>query len=173
MIIDNTIVVWRAIPTGEAGSRRQRERDTVLALLRDTLGSDCSLTHDTDGAPQLEGWHISISHSIDLAVVALNRDQRIGVDAETMRDALWRVRPKFLSSTEMEFCDTPRRLLRAWTAKEAAYKAAGIRTLSFVDGIRLSPSLFLASTPNLDFRLTYIFTDQNTIALATRREESC
>lgn len=102
-------------------TRREREKAAVRSIAS-ALGIE--IGHAPDGAPTMDGGNISVSHSIGLAVVAVDPRRRIGIDAEDWRDALWRVRPKFLAEEEMALFVDEESLLRAWTAKEAVYKAA-------------------------------------------------
>lgn len=104
----------------ERGTRRRRETEAVGRIAR-AIG--IAISHDHDGAPVTDGAFISVSHSAGLAVVALDAARAVGIDAEDWRDALWRVRPKFLSEAEAERFADADSLLRAWTAKEAVYKA--------------------------------------------------
>lgn len=101
-------------------SRRQREKEAVGRI---AMSLGIAIGHDPDGAPVTDGSYISVSHSIGLAVVALDRCRPIGIDAEDWRPALRRVRAKFLSEAEMERVSDDGSLLMAWTAKEAVYKA--------------------------------------------------
>lgn len=121
----------------ETLSRRERERQAVARLLRELLGEGVKVEHRPSGAPYLPGHElfVSISHSARHAVVALNPTCPVGVDAETLRPQLERVKEKFLSADEiLRFTSLPQ-LLRSWCIKEAAYKAAGIEGLPLVEGI--------------------------------------
>lgn len=101
--------------------RRQREKEAVRRIAC-ALGIE--ILHDADGAPAVTGARISVSHSMRLAVVAIDPFHPIGIDAEEWREALWRVRTKFLTKGEIcRFVDEGD-LLWAWTVKEAVYKAA-------------------------------------------------
>lgn len=112
-------------------------RQSVARLISEHLGSDVRLLHDPDGAPQLAGskLNISISHSHHFAAIALNPDMRIGVDIEEPRlEQLRHVVAKFLAPEELPLWE--HQLLRAWTAKEATFKAAGVSSLT-IGQIRL------------------------------------
>lgn len=127
----------RSLTTG--GRRRVAELAAVKSLLREAFPTfpDARIAHAASGAPYLifsgkapaEIPAISISHSRDLAVLAVAPEgTRIGVDAETgdRANQLLRVAPRFLSQQQMPFWgSSPSTLLRAWTIKEALYKAAG------------------------------------------------
>lgn len=138
---DTTIVTSPLITThpgdNDAGAR-QRERITVSNILAH-MGLPTQVMHHPDGSPYLDGYqgHISITHSQEIAAVAINPCIRVGIDTETWRPQLLRVVHKFLSPVEQAVYNTPTLLLRAWCMKEAAYKAAGIRGLYLVEGIIL------------------------------------
>lgn len=143
-----------------------------MSLIRRLLGNDVDLGHDVNGAPLIIGRdiNISISHSRADAVVALDSSRRVGIDTETWRDQLTRVAGKFLSPAELQVYTTPRLLLRAWTVKEAVYKAASIPGLPFIGGIILdtsSPEATAATvcSPNIPghavFRLHFLPTPQD------------
>lgn len=125
------------MPRGEA------ERSAVSALLAEAFagGETPELEHAPSGAPRLKGSaaNVSVSHCRELAVVALDgRGRAIGVDAESAgRGAqLRRVAAKFLPEEQMAaWCASDAALLRAWTLKEAMYKAM------------LTPGLPLAEIP--------------------------
>jgi len=107
--------------SGGRSTRRSREREAVERI---ASAAGIEIGHDADGAPIVEGAYVSVSHSMGLAVVAIDRSRPVGIDAEDWRDALWRVRQKFLSEAEINAFADEESLLRAWTAKEAVYKAA-------------------------------------------------
>lgn len=104
---------------------REGGRQAVQEILREVLGADVRLVHDPDGAPLLVGsdLHISISHSRNYAAVMLSAEGHCGIDIEEPRlEQLARVKSKFLTPAELAAGVD---LLTAWTAKEAAFKAAG------------------------------------------------
>ncbi|MCM1222661.1 MAG: 4'-phosphopantetheinyl transferase superfamily protein [Lachnospiraceae bacterium] len=102
-------------------SRREREKAAVR-LAAENLGVE--IGHAPDGAPTCEGYSISVTHSQDLAAVAIDPARRIGIDAETWREALRRTRPKYLSEREIGIYADESSMLWAWTVKEAVYKSA-------------------------------------------------
>ena len=110
-----------------ANPKRRREKQLVNIILHDHFGVERSvvLLNDADGAPFLPGCErcVSVSHSDCEAAVAIS-DPRIGIDVEPPRAALLRVAPRFLSSRELDYYGGSMPLLvRAWTIKEAVYKA--------------------------------------------------
>ena len=86
--------------------------------------------------------NISISHTPQLVVLACNKNQVVGIDAEQCdRQQVLRVRDKFLNANEKQFIcpdDLPSHVL-AWTAKEAIIKAERDSALDWTDGICLEP----------------------------------
>lgn len=66
---------------------------------------------------------VSISHCRAGVAVAFDEFRTVGVDIETLRPQLQRVKTRFLSQAQLETMVTPAQLLEAWTIKEALYKA--------------------------------------------------
>lgn len=99
-----------------------------------------AMDHLPQGAPIIEGedMRISVTHTPELFIVAsLPRTPEtdlgefalrtaLGVDAEVVsREQVMRIRDRFLNAGELQLIpDDLRSTLLAWTAKEAAYKAA-------------------------------------------------
>lgn len=127
-------------------SRREAETKAVGSLVSELIGPDCVIAHTPEGAPYVEGsqLNISISHSRDYACMAVSPTQIIGVDIEQARDQLRRVAGRVLSDDELAvYGVSDELLLRAWTLKEALYKAALTPGLDFRREIRLPLSLGL------------------------------
>ncbi len=143
-------------------------RQAVDRMIADHVGADARLIHDADGAPMLAGapLHISISHSPNFAALALDADNRIGIDIEEPRlEQLSRIISKFLTPPERPRWQS--RLLRAWTAKEATFKAAGIPGLT-IGRITLSTDdSDIATTPDgRQFLLQFTETPDYTLCTA-------
>lgn len=133
-------IAFADIPEGSRNDRRQRERTTIEHMLAILLGSSVILRHTDDGAPFIDGaehMHISISHSQTQAAVAISHNIPIGIDTETMRPQLERVKDKYLSPAEQTEWNTLILKLTAWCIKEAAYKAYGIPGIDFVNDIKI------------------------------------
>lgn len=139
--IGTTTIGIMPIPADTSLPRRQREKETVARLLRRMLGHEVELTHAPDGAPLLPHHHISISHSRDLAVVALDAMRTVGIDAEEQRPQLQRIKERFLSPQESQTFTAPKQLLTAWTIKEAVYKIAGAAAVEFRTAITVAPDM--------------------------------
>lgn len=121
-------------------SRKDAETKAVGQLLSYVVGSDCRIAHNSEGAPFIDGsdLKISISHSRDYACIAVSSSRVIGVDIEQPRDQLRRVADRVMSDEEVAvYGASEALLLRAWTLKEALYKAALTPGLDFRRDINL------------------------------------
>lgn len=153
-------------------SRRDAEIHAVRTLVAETFGYEAVLAHDKYGAPYIEGQevNISISHGAGYALLAVNRNRQIGIDIESHRPALIITAPRFMSAGELKiYGKSPSMILRAWTAKEALFKAAGNPTLT-VSEIHL-PDLGVSDQVRLGngcYRMTFIENRNFTIALAEK-----
>lgn len=130
LLIDDLQKSHPALFDGCAASARRRERATEAALLNTLYpGASWSLSHLENGAPMLmlqdQALSVSISHSrTHLVICIAPASMSIGVDIENSTPRLQRLVSGFLSDSEAKvWCGTAERLLMAWTAKEAAYKA--------------------------------------------------
>ena len=113
----------------------------VRATLGAALAMDAAalpIVREARGKPRFDGtlrdWHFSLSHSRGHALLALARDQALGVDLESPRP-----RPHLLALAQRFFTPIETETLRnlpeehrlhafyaLWTAKEAVLKAAGV-----------------------------------------------
>lgn len=139
-VFDGVEVYLASVEAG-AGSRQERERAAVGAMVRGLFGDGAAIAHDAAGAPRLEGRpeSISVSHSRRTAAIAVDRLGRaIGIDIEEARAQLHRVAARVLSAEELAaYGGSDETLAMAWTLKEAAYKCAGEAGLDFRRDISL------------------------------------
>ena len=132
------------------------------------LGLPTLVAHTPDGAPFLPEspeTAISVSHSALYVAVATapSSSPNFGIDIEDVnRPQLLKVAERFLSDTEMEFVTRHTHgLAKAWTAKEAVFKAAKHPGVDFREHIALDFSLTQArflpgdSVFNLSFNLLF------------------
>lgn len=103
---------------------------------------DFPVEYDQSGKPFLagSGFHISVTHTEDLAAVIISRNARVGIDLEKIKPRIEKVRDKFLSSEESESVGKEKELEQltiAWSAKEALYKLYGKRNLDFRENIKV------------------------------------
>ena len=99
------------------------------------------LRRDENGKPYLaDGRKISVSHSENKVLIALSDHAEIGVDIQYPRKKTARIIERITSPEEREIpmekdiFDTVHFI---WCAKEAVYKAHGVKGLSLRDKVRL------------------------------------
>ena len=62
-------------------ARRQRETVAVYALLHAITGrTDLVIGHNADGKPTIDGYNISISHTIGYASIIISKRKNVAVD---------------------------------------------------------------------------------------------
>ena len=91
------------------------------------------------GKPEtsLGGYHISISHSGDYAVCAIDISP-IGIDIEKIREVNIKTSKRFCNNEEIDFIYSSKngafhRFFEIWTAKEAEFKRCSDNSKSFKD----------------------------------------
>lgn len=111
----------------------------ILAQMLSESSENITIAHEPGGKPYLDCGerhqrvHFSVSHSHDLALIAITLDHAIGVDVEKIREDIdyASLSRRFFSSTEherLQKCDPEIRLrafFATWTRKEALVKAHG------------------------------------------------
>ncbi|MBM3414809.1 MAG: 4'-phosphopantetheinyl transferase superfamily protein [Bacteroidetes bacterium] len=135
------------------------------------------LINNAVGKPYLEGnsWHISFSHTADLAAAIISPVRQVGIDVERVGERIFRVCHKFLSDQEiaclqfatqlnpLQESDTAAKWLTlCWSAKESLYKWKGIPRVDFIKDLRLvkvepavSQLLFEVSSYEKPIRVEY------------------
>ena len=125
------------------------------------INPDLRISYKEDIPILSDNRNISISHSDEIVTVLISKENGIGVDVEKINNKVHSVASKFLSSNEIRFFGkTPstRQLIRAWTAKEAVYKALRKPGINFSDNIILDKFNDKAKSANAKF----ISSDQET-----------
>ena len=121
----------QAIPSELRNPTRRRQWVASRALLRELtleLGLKPSeLIKNEHGSPSFKDQHcqVSISHSGNYAAVALNPQQRIGVDVEQVTPRIKKIREKFINDTEvlhLKNDEDLENMYLIWSAKEALFK---------------------------------------------------
>lgn len=172
LTVGTTAIGIMPIETDLSTPRRQREKEVVAKLLHRMLGYEAELTHSPDGAPLLPNYNISISHSRDIAVVALDPMRPVGIDAEEMRPQLMRINERFLSPKELSVFTTPGQLLTSWTIKEAVYKIAGKDAVEFRTSIDIAPDMLSAHCLGQTYSLNSFDHGATRITLARKLDNS-
>ena len=176
------MIVYKAIKIRNEvfATRREAERNAVRECLL-ALGLDDTYSHTSDGRPHLpenNDMDISVSHSRSVAVVAVApiSDGLFGIDIEEInRPLLQKVAPRILSKEELAgilHASDITAFARAWTAKEAVFKAARLQGIDFREDIRIDPVSFAYADLVRDsgrFYLTFVdMEESNLLCIAAR-----
>ena len=116
------------------------------------LGYKPLVEHNEDGKPMIEGYHISISHTLGYVAVILSRDYEVGVDIEYVSDRVNRISSRFVRDDEV-FADTKDKLI-AWCAKETMYKLFSSEHLALKD-IKVDPQSGLVTNMKRNITLQF------------------
>ncbi len=119
------------------GEERRREFLAARLLLHRMSGRESrgELVKDPSGKPHLvdSDFFVSISHTVDFSA-ALAHPRACGVDVQRIVPRITRIAPRFIAPAESARLVDEHRLLQQhliWSAKEAMYKAYGLRQIDF------------------------------------------
>jgi 4'-phosphopantetheinyl transferase len=143
-------------------------RAALRIVLAGHLGahpSDVEFTAGPHGKPELLGsaLRFNLSHSGDLALIALTREAEIGVDVERTSRRSSAIERTLTAGERASLNGSDRhvQLLRVWCRKEAMAKAGG-------GGLGWAPETFDTSAPG-DFHLSDLLLDEGYVgALAVQ-----
>jgi len=142
------------------------------------INPDLRISYKEDIPILSDNRNISISHSDEIVTVLISKENGIGVDVERINNKVHSVASKFLSSNEIRFFGkTPstRQLIRAWTAKEAVYKALRKPGINFSNNIILDKfndkakyanAKFISSDQETTFKLYFYDLDDYCLTIA-------
>ena len=147
----------------------------ILAL----ENSDYKITYDINGKPLLNSiYNISISHSHEIAAVAISDNSNIGLDVQLKESKIFNLQNKFLNKSEKSnIGDDPTVdiLTMVWTSKESIYKAIGLKGISFTENIKIDKVIekdktgigyYINGTEKVKFDLKFFYIDEYTICYA-------
>ena len=147
----------------------------VLAL----ENSDYKITYNNNGKPSLNSkYNISISHSHEIAAVAISDNSKIGLDVQLKESKIFNIKNKFLNKYEKSnIGDDPTVdiLTMVWTSKESIYKAVGLKGISFSKNIKIDKVIekdkigigyYINGTEKVKFDLKFFYVDEYTICFA-------
>jgi len=147
----------------------------VLAL----ENSDYKITYNNNGKPSLNSkYNISISHSHEIAAVAISDNSKIGLDVQLKESKIVNIQNKFLNKYEKSnIGDDPTVdiLTMVWTSKESIYKAVGLKGISFSKNIKIDKVIekdkigigyYINGTEKVKFDLKFFYVDEYTICFA-------
>ena len=153
----------------------------VLAL----ENSDYKITYNNNGKPSLNSkYNISISHSHQIAAVAISDNSKIGLDVQLNENKIFNIQDKFLNPTEkLNIGENPslKILTMIWTSKESIYKAVGLKGISFSDNIKIEKVVeedkigigyYINGTEKVKFDLKFFYIDEYTICYAYQNPKS-
>jgi 4'-phosphopantetheinyl transferase EntD len=147
----------------------------ILAL----ENSDYKITYDINGKPLLNSiYNISISHSHEIAAIAISDNSNIGLDVQLKESKIFNIQNKFLNKSEKSnIGDDPTVdiLTMVWTSKESIYKAIGLKGISFSENIKIDKVIekdktgigyYINGTEKVKFDLKFFYVDEYTICYA-------
>ena len=147
----------------------------VLAL----ENSDYKITYNNNGKPSLNSkYNISISHSHEIAAVAISDNSKIGLDVQLKKSKIVNIQNKFLNKYEKSnIGDDPTVdiLTMVWTSKESIYKALGLKGISFSKNIKIDKVIekdktgigyYINGTEKVKFDLKFFYVDEYIICFA-------
>ena len=147
----------------------------VLAL----ENSDFKITYNNNGKPSLNSkYNISISHSHQIAAVAISDNSKIGLDVQLNENKIFNIQDKFLNPSEkLNIGENPslKILTMIWTSKESIYKAVGLKGISFSDNIKIEKVVeedktgigyYTNGSEKVKFDLKFFYIDEYTICYA-------
>lgn len=147
----------------------------VLAL----ENTDYKITYNNNGKPSLNSkYNISISHSHEMAAIAISDNSNIGLDVQLKESKIFNIQNKFLNKSEkLNIGDDPTVdiLTMVWTSKESIYKAIGLKGISFSENIKIDKVIekdktgigyYINGTEKVKFDLKFFYVDEYTICFA-------
>ena len=147
----------------------------ILAL----ENSDYKITYDINGKPLLNSiYNISISHSHEIAAIAISDNSNIGLDVQLKESKIFNLQNKFLNKSEKSnIGDDPTVdiLTMVWTSKESIYKAIGLKGISFSENIKIDKVIendktgigyYINEKEKVKFDLKFFYVDEYTICFA-------
>lgn len=144
----------------KSSPKRLKEQASVRILLKNLMGENKRIAYSDIGKPYLtdNSYNISISHTRGYAAVILSKQNRIGIDIESISEKVNRVKDRFVSNSEyIDPNNETIHLLLHWSAKETIYKAIGCT------GIDLKKDILIKKfTPQQkgQFNVQELFTDE-------------
>ena len=102
------------------------------------VDSDLRVSYKDDIPFLSDNRNISISHSDNVVTILISENEGIGIDVERINKKVHSIKSKFLNQKEINYLsgyEESRNLTRAWTAKEAIYKALRMPGIIFSENI--------------------------------------
>ena len=155
---------WSEFKLGPRRTAFLAARLALTEVLRGTSLGIRDLSYDGE-RPVLPRGYLSLSHGGDWAVAAYHPLLPVGIDVEAPRAQLERVIARVASAREVAELDHA----TVWGAKEAVYKAAGIKGLDWKNEIEVrSPRTAMCTRSGERYALDAFQMDQDHVVLAVR-----
>lgn len=126
--------------------QRRKEWIGTRLLLKEMLGFETNIYHQSSGAPYLSleiKKNISISHTKGyVAIMLADITRATGIDIEYRSDRVLKVRKRFMNPEEENFIDPlheTEHLLICWCAKETLYKIINRQEVDFCRHLHIQP----------------------------------
>lgn len=130
---NDTLFAVDVVEYDKSLTARQRENNAEFLLLRKLLGETVQLRHNDVGKPELDGYNISISHTLNrdggYVAIILSKSHNVGIDIEYRSDRIMKIANRFLRCDEKP--QTIEDNLICWCAKEAVYKLFSSEDLTY------------------------------------------
>ena len=156
-----------------------REQFLAIRKILSLENADYEINYDINGKPLLNSkYNISISHSHEIAAVAISDNSKIGLDVQLKESKIFNIKNKFLNKYEKSnIGDDPTVdiLTMVWTSKESIYKAVGLKGISFSKNIKIDKVIekdktgigyYINGTEKVKFDLKFFYVDEYTICYA-------
>ena len=156
-----------------------REQFLATRKLLALENSDYKITYDINGKPLLNSiYNISISHSYEIAAIAISDNSKIGLDVQLKESKIFNIQNKFLNKSEKSnIGDDPTVdiLTMVWASKESIYKAIGLKGISFSENIKIDKVIekdktgigyYINGAEKVKFDLKFFYVDEYTICFA-------
>ena len=188
------IKLWKVI-TGELNPEELNNDDKELLklkksnILREQFlatrkvlaleNTDYKITYDINGKPSLNtNSNISISHSYEIAAIAISDNSKIGLDIQLNGNKIFNIQHKFLNPSEkLNIGENPSLIILTmiWTSKESIYKAIGLKGTSLSNNIIIDKVVekdktgigyYINGTEKVKFDLKFFYLDEYIICYA-------
>jgi 4'-phosphopantetheinyl transferase len=156
-----------------------REQFLATRKVLSLENSKYKITYDINGKPLLNSkYNISISHSHEIAAIAISDNSKIGLDVQLNKNKIFNIQNKFLNKSEKSnIGDDPTVdiLTMVWTSKESIYKAIGLKGISFSENIKIDKVIeknntgigyYINGIEKVKFDLKFFYVDEYTICYA-------
>ena len=158
-----------------------REQFLAIRKLLALENSNHKITYNNNGKPLLNSkYNISISHSHEIAAIAISDNSKIGLDVQLKESKILNIQNKFLNKSEkLNISDDScvDILTMIWTSKESIYKAVGLKGISFSNNIKIDKVIekdklgigcYINGTEKVKFDLNFFYVNEYIICFASK-----